>query len=169
MIGEWHGIGSPALWTMPEPAGSASSASVWLYPHGCDTRCRNTSACMTRTQFLTAETIYSPPDFLHLLCFAHRAWTTRRSTSLRSSGLTFRHLAAPNPTAVRRSGGGDSLRLARSSISIARSKSASGGKPVRRTTARSRALRLEPIARESAGVSEWAELCCALVDIRMLV
>ena len=33
--------------------------------------------------------------------FVHRACAARRSTSLRSSGLTLRHRAAPRPTAVR--------------------------------------------------------------------
>lgn len=33
--------------------------------------------------------------------FVHRACAARRSTALRSSGLTLRHRAAPRPTAVR--------------------------------------------------------------------
>ena len=60
---------------------------------------------------------------------AHRAWAARRSASLRSSGPTFRHRAAPRPTACRFIGEGESFRLAMSSISSARSSRTSGGRP----------------------------------------
>src|SRR4051812_30847201 len=87
-------------------------------------------------------------------CFAHRAWTTRRNISLRSSGLILRHRAAPKPTAVRVIGGGESLRLAMSSSSIAKSIRVSAGSPVCLTIDFSRFARRTPraVARSEAMV-----------------
>lgn len=74
-------------------------------------------------------------------CFVHRDCATRRSCSLRASALTLRHRSVPKPTACRWCGGGDSLRLAMSSISRTRSITTSGSKPVWRTILRSVMLR----------------------------
>lgn len=100
--------------------------------------------------------------------FAQRACAARRSASLRSSGLTFRHRAAPRPTAVRRIGEGESFRLAMSSSSVAKSSRTSGGRPVWRMIRRNRAVRLEPRTRASSTVRSPPD-CAGVFSLAMRV
>ena len=104
------------------------------------------------------------------LRLAHRACAARLSISLRSSGLTFRHLAAPKPTACLLIGDGESFRLAISRISSARSSRTSGGKPLCFMMRRSVIVRRTPIAfANSAGITENFGAFTFGVDMRMLV
>src|SRR5215813_5734800 len=102
-------------------------------------------------------------------CFAQRACTAFRSSSLRSSALTLRHRAAPKPTAVRVIGGGESLRLAMSSSSIARSIRTSAGSPVYLTIDFNRFARRTPIALARSEGTARAGLFLAGLFIRTLV
>jgi hypothetical protein len=101
---------------------------------------------------------------------AHRAWAALRNASLRSSGPMLRQRAAPRPTACRFIGDGESFRLARSSISKARSRRTSGGSPVCRMIRRSVIVRLTPrYAASSDETCPLAEGLSFAVDMRMLV
>jgi hypothetical protein len=111
-----------------------------------------------------------PPAASDFLCLAQRAFAARLRALLRSSGLTFRHRAAPSPTAVLFMGSSDSFRLAMSRISSARSSNTSGGRPLWRMMRRSRIVRRTPSSRENVGVrSVFGSELIFDVDMRMLV
>ena len=129
-------------------------------------------ACITLgpESLVVALPRYGDYDFWVRRCFAHRACAARRSVSLRSSGLTLRHRAAPKPTACRFIGGGESFRLATSSISSARSTKTSGGSPLCFMIRRSVIVRLTPSAvARSVGIGVCIAGLVLGVDMRLLV